>query len=98
MTIRTRLAPSPTGFFHIGTARTALYNYLFAKKHKGAFIVRMEDTDLSRSKKEYEEDILRGLRALGLNYDEGPDIGGPYGPYRQSERLALYKKYAKRLV
>jgi len=98
MTIRTRIASSPTGFFHIGTARTALYNYLFAKKQKGVFIVRMEDTDVERSKKSYEEDILEGLHFLGLNYDEGPDIGGPYGPYRQSERLDLYKQYAKRLV
>lgn len=92
-TIRTRIAPSPTGLFHIGTARTALFNYLFAKHHKGTFIVRIEDTDKERSKKEFEIDILGGLKQLGIEWDEGPDSSGAYGPYRQSERTEIYKKY-----
>ncbi len=91
--IRTRIAPSPTGFFHIGTARTALFNYLFAKKNKGSFVVRIEDTDKERSKPEFEKDILDGLRWLGILWDEGPDKEGEYGPYHQSERLALYRTY-----
>lgn len=96
--VRTRLAPSPTGYLHIGTARTALFNYLFAKKNKGAFILRIEDTDLERSKKEYEDDIFEGLKWLGLQWDEGPDSGGSFGPYRQRERLDLYKKYLRDLA
>lgn len=91
--IRTRIAPSPTGYLHIGTARTALYNYLFAKHNKGQFIVRIEDTDIERSQPEFEVDILEGLRWLGLLWDEGPDIGGSFAPYRQRERLDLYEKY-----
>ncbi len=85
----TRIAPSPTGVFHIGTARTALFNYLFAKKHGGKFIVRIEDTDKERSKKEYEENILLGLEKLGLKFDEF---------YRQSERIDIYKKYVQKLI
>ncbi|MST03985.1 MAG: glutamate--tRNA ligase [Candidatus Pacebacteria bacterium] len=96
--IRVRIAPSPTGFFHFGTARTALFNYLFAKKHNGKFIVRIEDTDRERSKPEYEKDILDGLRWLGLNSDEDPIVGGSHGPYRQSERLDMYEKYLKQLL
>lgn len=88
--IRTRIAPSPTGKLHIGTARTALFNWLFARKNGGEFILRIEDTDLERSAKEYEEDILSGLKWLGLDWD------GPI--YRQSERLAIYKKYLKELL
>ena len=96
--IRTRIAPSPTGYLHIGTARTALFNYLFAKKHKGSFIVRIEDTDVERSKKEFEKDILDGLRWLGMDWDEGPDMSTEYGPYRQSERLATYRMYLEELI
>ncbi len=96
--LRTRFAPSPTGFLHIGSVRAALYNYLFAKKYGGKFVLRVEDTDILRSKKEFELDILAGLKWLGLNYDEGPDIGGEYGPYRQSERREIYKKYLEKLI
>ena len=101
---RVRIAPSPTGLFHIGTARAALFNYLFAKKYDGVFILRIEDTDAERSKKEYEEDIIQGLKWLGLLWDEGPSYKnsesyiGDYGPYRQSERRELYKKYIERLL
>lgn len=91
--IRVRLAPSPTGLFHVGTARTALFNYLFARKHGGVFIVRIEDTDTARSEKKFEEDILAGLTWLGLTWDEGPHKDGGYGPYNQSERIDLYKKH-----
>ncbi|MBI4272916.1 glutamate--tRNA ligase [Candidatus Uhrbacteria bacterium] len=95
--VRTRIAPSPTGFFHIGTARTALFNYLFAKKNNGSFIVRIEDTDKERSKPEFERDILEGLTWLGMQWDEGPDKKGEYGPYHQSERFALYRRYLEEL-
>ncbi len=91
--IRVRIAPSPTGNFHIGTARTALYNYLFARANKGVFVVRVEDTDEMRSEEIFEKDIIDGLQWLGLSWDEGPDIGGPFGPYRQSERTDIYRKY-----
>ena len=96
--IRVRIAPSPTGFLHIGTARTALFNYLFAKKYQGSFIIRIEDTDLERSKPELEKDILDNLKWLGLEWLEGPEIGGKYGPYRQSQRLDIYLKYLKKLL
>jgi len=96
--IRVRMAPSPTGLLHIGTARTALFNYLMAKHYGGKFILRIEDTDLERSKKEYEEDIISGLKWLGITWDEGPDIGGEYGPYRQTERQDIYKKYLQQLL
>ena len=96
--IRVRIAPSPTGFLHVGTARTALFNYLFAKKHNGKFILRIEDTDIERSKEEYTQNIYDSLRAMGLNWDEGPDIGGSYGPYKQSDRFDLYNKYAQELL
>jgi len=95
---RVRLAPSPTGLFHLGTARTALFNYLFARKAGGKFILRIEDTDKERSKKEYENNILEGLESLGIEWDEGPNIGGPFGPYRQSERLKIYEKYLRQLL
>lgn len=95
---RVRIAPSPTGWFHFGTARTALFNFLFARKYGGKFIVRIEDTDKTRSQKQFEEDILNGLKWLNLNWDEGPDKGGEYGPYRQSERLEIYKKYLQQLL
>ncbi|MBI3599869.1 MAG: glutamate--tRNA ligase [Nitrospinae bacterium] len=96
--IRVRFAPSPTGYLHIGNARTALFNYLFVKKNNGSFILRIEDTDFVRVKKEYEEGIIADIEWLGLDWDEGPDCGGSYGPYRQSERLDIYKDYADRLL
>jgi len=96
--IRVRIAPSPTGHLHLGTVRAALYNYLFAKKEGGSFVIRIEDTDLGRSLSIYENEILDGLRSLGLNWDEGPDIGGPYGPYRQTERGDIYKRYIEKLL
>ncbi|MBI4065326.1 glutamate--tRNA ligase [Candidatus Gottesmanbacteria bacterium] len=98
-TIRTRIAPSPTGQdLHIGNAYTALINYVFAKKNNGQFIVRIEDTDRTRLVQGSEERILNSLKWLGIAYDESVDKGGPFAPYRQSERLALYKKYAQELV
>ena len=96
--IRVRFAPSPTGPFHIGGARTALFNFLFAKVSGGKFILRIEDTDLERSKPAYEKDILESIKWLGLNWDEGIEIGGSYGPYRQSERLDLYTGYLNKLI
>ncbi len=96
--IRVRFAPSPTGFVHVGNARTALFNWLLARKSGGSFILRIEDTDVERSTKEYEEQLLQDLRWLGLDWDEGPDVGGPYGPYRQSERLHLYREHALKLI
>ena len=95
---RVRFAPSPTGPLHIGGARSALFNYLIAKRFKGQFILRIEDTDVERSSRESEDNIFDSLRWLGLDWDEGPDIGGPYGPYRQMERLAIYKKYIQELI
>ncbi|XP_074357150.1 glutamate--tRNA ligase, chloroplastic/mitochondrial-like [Apium graveolens] len=96
--VRVRFAPSPTGNLHVGGARTALFNYLFARSKGGKFVLRIEDTDLERSTKESEEAVLQDLSWLGLHWDEGPDVGGDYGPYRQSERNALYKKYAEDLI
>ena len=96
--VRTRYLPSPTGPFHVGGARTALFNYLFAVKHGGQFIVRIEDTDLLRSQKIYEEDIMAGLKWLGLAGDENIEKGGPFAPYRQSERILTYKKYTEKLL
>lgn len=96
--IRVRIAPSPSGNLHIGTARTALFNYLFAKKNNGKYVLRIEDTDLDRSSQAYIDNIYDSLKALGLNWDEGPDAGGPYGPYQQSERFDIYPKYAQKLV
>lgn len=89
--IRVRFAPSPTGPFHIGGARSALFNWLFARKMGGKLVLRIEDTDLERSSRESEENIKAALKWLGLNWDEGIDVGGEYGPYRQTERLELYK-------
>ena len=96
--IRVRIAPSPTGYLHIGTARTALFNYLFAKNQVGKFILRIEDTDLERSDEKFTKEIIKSLHWLGIDYDEGPDVKGPYGPYRQSERLETYKKYLQQLL
>ena len=96
--IRVRIAPSPTGFAHLGTASTALYNLLFARQHSGTFALRVDDTDKERNRPEYELLIYESLRWLGLDWDEGPDKGGPYKPYRQSERLDIYKEHAARLL
>src|SRR3989344_5386667 len=96
--VRTRFAPSPTGPLHMGNARTALFNYLFAKKAGGVLVLRVEDTDKERSEKKWEEDLLENLKWLGLTWDEGVEKGGPYEPYRQSERTELYEKYLKKLL
>ncbi len=96
--VRVRIAPSPTGYFHIGSARTALFNWLFARRHGGQFIVRVEDTDRTRYNAEAVSDMVASLRWLGLDWDEGPEVGGDYGPYYQSQRLELYHHYAKQLV
>ncbi len=96
--VRVRLAPSPTGNLHVGTARTALFNYLFAKHFNGTFILRVEDTDKERSEARYTQNIFDGLKALGLQWDEGPDVGGDYAPYQQSERESLYQQYAYALL
>jgi nondiscriminating glutamyl-tRNA synthetase len=98
MTVRVRIAPSPTGNLHVGTARTALFNYLFAQRHQGQFILRIEDTDLDRSEAQFTQNIYDGLKALGLTWQEGPDCGGPYAPYAQSERLDVYAEWAAKLV
>ena len=96
--VRVRFAPSPTGYLHLGGARTALYDYLIAQKTNGQFILRIEDTDRKRFIAGAEEDLMNNLRWLGLRWDEGPDIGGPYGPYRQSERKEIYQEYGEKLV
>ena len=95
---RVRFAPSPTGHMHLGSARTALYDYLLARKTGGQFILRIEDTDQKRYVEGAEQELLDGLHWLGLEWDEGPDKGGEYGPYRQSERKEIYQKYARQLV
>ena len=97
MSVRTRFAPSPTGFLHIGGARTALYNWLYARHHGGVFILRVEDTDAARHNEEGLTKILDGLRWLGLDWDEGPGVGGDHGPYYQSERREIYDRYLARL-
>lgn len=96
--LRVRFAPSPTGPFHIGGARSALFNWLLAKKHGGKLILRVEDTDLERSTKESEENIKEALRWLGITWDEGVDAGGPYGPYHQTQRLDIYREYTETLL
>ncbi|WOL13953.1 glutamate--tRNA ligase, chloroplastic/mitochondrial [Canna indica] len=96
--VRVRFAPSPTGNLHVGGARTALFNYLFARSHGGKFVLRIEDTDLERSTRKSEEAMLSDLSWLGLDWDEGPGVGGEYGPYRQSERNSIYKQYAEKLL
>ena len=96
--VRVRFAPSPTGRMHLGSARTALYDFLIAKKTGGQFVLRIEDTDMKRYMPGAEKEIIDGLHWLGINYDEGPDIGGPYGPYRQSERKEIYLEHAHQLV
>src|SRR6476659_7771825 len=95
--VRVRFAPSPTGYLHIGGARTALFNWLFAKHHGGRFILRIEDTDQARSTLESEQMVLDDLRWLGLQWDEGPDVGGPHPHYRQSERVGISGAAAQQL-
>src|SRR5256712_10844575 len=98
VSVRVRIAPSPTGFAHLGTASTALYNVLFARQNNGTFVLRIDDTDMERNRPEYEALIYESLRWLNLGWDEGPDGGGPFAPYRQSERLDIYKEEAARLL
>ena len=96
--VRVRFAPSPTGQVHVGNARTALFNWLFARQQGGKFILRIEDTDLERSEARYEAQLLEDLKWLGVNWDEGPDVGGPYPPYRQSDKWEVYRAYGEKLV
>src|SRR3989304_3800150 len=96
--VRVRLAPSPTGALHIGTARTALFNLLFARKYRGVFVLRIEDTDLERSDALFEKDIVENLKWLGISWDEGIEVGGDFSPYRRSERVATYAKDLERLL
>ncbi|MCL6516576.1 glutamate--tRNA ligase [Alicyclobacillus sp.] len=96
--VRVRFAPSPTGSLHIGGARTAYFNWLFARKHQGVFVLRIDDTDLERSTEASYQQILDGFRWLGIDWDEGPDVGGPYGPYRQSQRLEIYRAQLQKLL
>jgi glutamyl-tRNA synthetase len=96
--VRVRVAPSPTGEPHVGTAYIALFNLAFARKNGGKFVLRIEDTDRERSRQEWEDEIIEGLRWLGLTWDEGPDVGGPFGPYRQSERSAIYHQHIELLL
>jgi glutamyl/glutaminyl-tRNA synthetase len=98
MTVRTRFAPSPSGFLHIGGVRTALYSWLYARLKGGKFVLLIEDTDRERNTPEAVQAITDGLKWVGLTWDEGPDVGGPHGPYRQSERLAMYADYAQRMI
>ena len=98
MTVRVRIAPSPTGDPHVGTAYMALFNVIFARHHQGKFILRIEDTDQKRSRPEYEKSIFDALRWAGIEWDEGPDIGGPYGPYRQSDRTEIYREHCQKLL
>src|SRR4029434_4897975 len=96
--LRVRFAPSPTGYLHIGGARTALFNWLYARRHGGTFVLRIEDTDTERSSWEMVSGIVDGLKWLGLDWDEGPDVGGPHGPYFQSQRPDKYRAVIDRLI
>ncbi|HTF45371.1 MAG TPA: glutamate--tRNA ligase, partial [Terriglobales bacterium] len=96
--VRVRFAPSPTGHLHVGNARTALFNWLFARQKDGVMVLRIEDTDVERSQARYEDQLIADLKWLGLDWDEGSDVGGPYVPYRQSDRLDLYREHAQRLL
>ena len=98
MTVRVRIAPSPTGLLHVGNVRAALFNWLYARHTEGTFILRIDDTDLARSEQEYEDDVLAGLRWMGLDWDEGVEVGGPHGTYRQSDRLDRYREVAGQLL
>ena len=96
--VRVRFAPSPTGYLHIGGVRTALFNWLYARHYKGTFILRIEDTDQTRSTDESIKAILDGMEWCGMDYDEGPGVGGPHGPYRQTERLDIYREHVDKLL
>ncbi|MCB1797200.1 MAG: glutamate--tRNA ligase, partial [Candidatus Competibacteraceae bacterium] len=96
-TIKTRFAPSPTGYLHLGNIRTALFNVLLARQQAGRFVLRIEDTDRERSRPEYVAAVLEDLRWLGLDWSEGPEVDGPHAPYAQSERTAIYAEYYRRL-
>ncbi|MBV9341507.1 MAG: glutamate--tRNA ligase, partial [Acidobacteria bacterium] len=96
--VRVRFAPSPTGHLHVGNARTALFNWLFARQQGGTVVLRIEDTDVERSQVRFEDQLRADLKWLGVDWDEGPDVGGPYGPYRQSDRLHLYREHAEKLL
>src|SRR5919199_5899097 len=96
--VRVRMAPGPTGPFHVGRTRAALINWLFARHFGGTFVLRIEDTDRNRSKPEHLQTIFDALRWLGLHWDEGPEVGGPYGPYFQMSRLDSYREYSQRLL
>ena len=98
MTVRTRFAPSPTGYLHVGGIRTALFAYLVAKQNGGRLILRLEDTDKAREVPGSAEHLIASLKSLGINYDEGPDVGGDFGPYKQSERLEIYTSWAQKLI
>src|SRR5687767_3646455 len=98
MDVRTRIAPAPSGSIHVGNARTALYNWLLARQSGGAFVLRVEDTDKKRATQEAYEAVIEDMRWLGLEWDEGPETGGPYAPYRQSERYDRYADVAARLL
>src|SRR6266571_6836465 len=98
MSVRVRFAPAPSGSIHVGNARTALFNWLFARHHGGIFVLRVEDTDRSRVSEESFRAVLDDLRWLGLDWDEGPEVDGPYGPYRQSERLSVYARVVEELL
>src|SRR5207237_6652892 len=98
MTVRCRFAPAPSGQLHVGGARTALFNWLFARHNQGVFVLRVEDTDPTRVTEESIDLLKDALRWLGLDWDEGPDVGGPHGPYRQTERSAIYREHAETLV
>src|SRR5262245_4261058 len=98
MTVRTRFAPSPTGYLHIGGVRTALFNWLFARKHKGQFILRIDDTDQGRNVEAALAPILHGFRWLGIDWDEGAEVGGPHGPYHQSQKQGRYQEVVRQLV
>lgn len=96
--MRVRFAPSPTGQLHVGNARTALFDWLFARRHGGTVVLRIEDTDVERSEARFEDQLVADLKWLGLDWDEGPDVGGPYAPYRQSDRMEIYREHAERLL
>ncbi|MEO2199461.1 MAG: glutamate--tRNA ligase family protein, partial [bacterium] len=98
MTVRTRFAPSPTGYLHIGGVRTALFNWLFARRHGGQFLLRIDDTDAQRNLSEALQPILDGFRWLGLDWDEGPEVGGPHAPYYQSQRAERHRAAAEQLL
>ena len=96
--VRVRFAPSPTGHLHVGNARTALFNWLVARQKRGSMVLRVEDTDVERSEARFEDQLITDLKWMGLDWDEGPDVGGPYAPYRQTDRLEIYREHAERLL